>query len=616
MAQKTEFTNVIENPDFSQEEVKILKYWEQINAFHKQLELRKDCPRFIFYDGPPSAIGLPHYDHICTGTIKDVVCRYFAMNGRYVERRFGWDCHGLPVENVIDKTLKIQHRSDILKMGIDKYNHECKAIVMRNVQEWRRIIGRLGRWIDFDNDYKTLDKSYMESVWWVFKEMWQKGLIYRGCRIMPYSNGCSTVLSNFETFYDKEVCDYAIVVTFPLITDETTKFVAWTTTPWKLPSNLALAVHPDLDYVKLLDKASNTHYILAQSRIIELYQDDKLYEIVQKFKGSELVGIEYVPLFNYFLERREQGCFRVLAANFVTSNDGTGIVHCAPGFGEDDYKACLKVAIINPSDPLVPIDSSGRFLESVKDFSGMYVKDADKEIRKVLKNNGRLIKDGEVKHNYPYCWRSQTPIIYKAINCWFIKVTAIKDKLLANNKKARWIPSSIQEERFHNWLDDAQDWCFSRNRFWGNPIPIWVSDDYEEMVCVGSIEELQQLSGVENITDLHREFIDRFTIPSKQGKGQLRRIEEVFGYIFKLYYYLQLQKNIFQRILMIFKLIWKDFNKIHLHIYIQLIISYQQQIGQSLIIVFQQRWNLRSYQDCVFTMAQCLQIFDLKYIKI
>ncbi|CAD8161022.1 unnamed protein product [Paramecium pentaurelia] len=529
MAQKTDFTNVVERPNFPEEEVRILKYWEQINAFHKQLELTKDCPRFTFYDGPPFATGLPHYGHMCAGTIKDVVCRYFAMNGRYVERRFGWDCHGLPVEHEIDKTLNIQHRGDILKMGIDKYNHECRSIVMRYASEWRRIIGRTGRWIDFDNDYKTLDTSFMESVWWVFKQMWEKGLVYRGCKVMPYSNGCSTVLSNFETQQNyKNVWDPAIVVTFPQVNDETTKFVAWTTTPWTLPSNLALAVHPDFDYVKLLDKASNTHYILAESRIVELYNDAKLYEVVQKFKGSELVGTEYVPLFNYFPERREQGCYRVLAANFVTSDDGTGIVHCAPGFGDDDYKTCLKAGIITPSDPLVPIDSSGRFLESVKDFSGMQVKEADKEIRKTLKNNGRLIKDGQVQHNYPYCWRSQTPLIYKAVNCWFIKVTAIKDKLVVNNKKARWVPQSIQDGRFNNWLDDAQDWCFSRNRFWGNPIPIWVSDDFEESVCIGSIEELRQLSGVENITDLHREYIDHITIPSKQGKGVLRRIEEVF----------------------------------------------------------------------------------------
>ncbi|CAD8185795.1 unnamed protein product [Paramecium octaurelia] len=522
-------TQVEERVNFPEEEVKILKYWNEINAFQKQQDLTKDRPRFTFYDGPPFATGLPHYGHMCAGTIKDVVCRYFAMNGKYVERRFGWDCHGLPVEHEIDKALNIKKRGDILNMGIDKYNHECRSIVTKYASEWRRIVGRAGRWVDFDNDYKTMDPSYMESVWWVFKQLWEKGLVYRGCKVMPYSNGCSTVLSNFETQQNyKDVWDPAIVITFPLVNEENTSFLAWTTTPWTLPSNLALAVNPKFVYVKVLDKATNTHYILAESRIVELYSNATQYEIVNKVFGSQLEGIEYVPLFDYFLDRKQQGCFKVLSASYVTDKDGTGIVHIAPGFGEEDYKLSLKAGIITPQDPLVPIDSDGRFLECVTDFSGMDIKSADKEVRRTLKLKQRLIKDGQVYHSYPFCWRSQTPLIYKAISCWFIKVTAIKDELIDNNKKARWVPNAIQEGRFNNWLEQAQDWCFSRNRFWGNPIPIWASEDLEELVCVGSIDELKQLSGVNNISDLHREFIDQITIPSKYGKGVLRRIDEVF----------------------------------------------------------------------------------------
>ena len=415
-------------------------------------------------------------------------------------------------------------------MGIGNYNKECRSIVMKYSSEWRRIITRLGRWIDFDNDYKTLNTNFMESVWYVFKEIYKKGLVYRGRKIMPYSAPCNTVLSNFETAQNyKEITDPSVYITFPLLKEPEVKLVAWTTTPWTLPSNLAVAVNPNMDYVKVKDLKKNEIYILAECRLSELYsKTPEDYEILQRMKGSELEGLEYEPLFDYFATRRKDGCFKVLLGDFVTSDTGTGIVHIAPGFGEDDYKLSVKKGIIHPDSPALPINENGFFTSEVKDYEGKYFKDADKPIKHDLKARGRLILESTIKHNYPFCWRSDTPLMYRAIQAWFIKVTDIKDKILENNKKATWVPKNIQEGRFNNWLRDAEDWCFSRNRFWGNPIPLWVSDDGEEVVCIGSIQELRDLSGVQDIPDLHREFIDHITIPSKQGKGNLKRIEEIF----------------------------------------------------------------------------------------
>ena len=351
---------------------------------------------------------------------------------------------------------------------------------------------------------------------------------------MPYSNACNTVLSNFEVQLNyKEVNDPSLWVNFPMTKDPEVKFLVWTTTPWTLPSNLALAVNPNFTYLKVKDFKRNQTFILAECRLTSFYKpkkkkgDEKEYEILEKIKGSDLKGIEYVPIFDFFLERAKDGCFRVQTAEFVTDDAGTGIVHCAPGFGDEDYKMCVKEKIIHPDNPVVPLDENGKFTKEVQTYEGMYVKDADEQIVKDLKEKGRVVQSEKEKHNYPFCWRSDTPLIYKAVSTWFIKVTNLKDDLLVNNQKAYWVPKSIQEKRFNNWLKESQDWCFSRNRFWGNPIPLWVSDDGEEIVCVGSVKELEELTGAK-ITDLHREHIDHLTIESKKGKGKLRRIEEVF----------------------------------------------------------------------------------------
>jgi isoleucyl-tRNA synthetase len=528
---------VPESISFPKTEEKILAHWQKIDAFQESLRRSEGKPEYSFYDGPPFATGLPHYGHILAGTIKDTVTRYAHQTGHHVTRRFGWDTHGLPIEFEIDKELGIKTRDDVLKLGIPKYNAECRKIVMRYSSEWEKIVGRLGRWIDFKNDYKTLDPSFMESVWWVFGELFNKGLVYRGFKVMPYSVGCTTPLSNFEAnMAYRDVRDPAVVVSFPLVEEPDTKLVAWTTTPWTLPSNLALCVNPDLDYVKLKDKKTGEVYILCEARIAQLYPPTKKgkpedeYEVLDKFKGVQLKGKQYVPLFSYFEKERENGAFRVLADSYVTSDSGTGVVHCAPAFGEDDFRVCEEGKVIKKGGEGIPcpVDANGRFTDEVPDFMGIGVKDADIEIIKKLKTNKRMVQNSTILHSYPYCWRSDTPLIYRVVPSWFVAVEKIKDSLLINNEETYWVPAWVKEKRFHNWLEGARDWAVSRNRFWGTPIPMWVNPDYpDEMICVGSIERLEELSG-QKITDLHRESVDDIVIPSPSGRGVLRRTEEVF----------------------------------------------------------------------------------------
>ncbi|EPQ57319.1 hypothetical protein GLOTRDRAFT_115301 [Gloeophyllum trabeum ATCC 11539] len=518
--------------NFPKEEEKVIQYWREIDAFQTSLKLSEGKPEYSFYDGPPFATGLPHYGHLLAGTIKDIVTRHSHVTGHHVVRRFGWDTHGLPVEHEIDKKLGIRGREDVLAMGIDKYNAECRAIVMRYSAEWRRTVERMGRWIDFDNDYKTLNTSFMESVWWAFSELHKKGMVYRGLKVMPYSTGCFTPLSNFEAGLNyKEVQDPAVTVAFPLVDDRSTSLLAWTTTPWTLPSNLALCVHPDFTYIKIHDQERDQNFIIHENLLKTLYKDPKKAKLkkVGQFKGSDMKGWRYVPLFEYFTEQFEDRAFRVVVDTYVTDADGTGIVHQAPAFGEDDHRVALAHGVIRPDEqPPCPIDDSGRFTKEVPDFQGQYVKDADKDIQKVLKAKGRLIVQSVLNHQYPFCWRSGTPLLYRAIPTWFVRVSPIVDELVANNKETRWVPQNVGEGRFGNWIANARDWNISRNRYWGTPIPLWASEDMEEIVCVGSVEELEKLSGVKGITDLHRDKIDHITIPSKQGKGQLKRIEEVF----------------------------------------------------------------------------------------
>lgn len=514
---------------FPQEEEKILKFWLEKEIFAKCLKQSAGKTRYTFYDGPPFATGLPHYGHILAGTIKDIVTRWAHQSGYHVERRFGWDTHGLPVEYEIDKTLDIKGPADVAKMGIAAYNAECRKIVMRYSNEWKTMVQRMGRWIDFDNDYKTLYPSFMESVWWVFKQLYNKGLVYRGVKVMPYSTRCSTPLSNFESGQNyKDVQDPAVTVSFPLDDEPDVSLVAWTTTPWTLPSNLSVCLHPDLLYVKIREVSTGKKYILMEARLPALFPKSKDYEILEKFPGKRLKGRTYKPLFEYFGSWKSRGAFQVLNDTYVTSESGTGIVHQAPYFGEDDYRVCLAAGIIRRDGELVcPIDATGNFTDPVSHFKGQYVKDADKNIIKHLKDAGRLVKVSTVEHSYPFCWRSDTPLIYRAVPSLFIRVEQMAEKLLTNNASTYWVPEFVKEKRFANWLRDAHDWAVSRNRYWGTPIPLWVSDDGEEVVCVGSIQELADLSGV-HVSDLHRETVDSITIKSVRGKGDLKRVPEVF----------------------------------------------------------------------------------------
>lgn len=520
--------------DFVKAEEEILRFWETNKIFEKSLELNKEKPKFSFYDGPPFATGLPHYGHLLAGTIKDVVTRFAHQTGHHVERRFGWDCHGLPVEYEIDQTLGIKGPEDVAAMGIEAYNRKCREIVMRYSSEWESIVKRMGRWIDFDNGYKTMDPSFMESVWWVFKRLFDLGLVYKGFKVMPYSTACATPLSNFESGQNyKEVSDPSVIVSFPILNEgkPTDKhLLAWTTTPWTLPSNLALCCNADLDYVEVEEAKTKAVYICLKSRLEFVFKKNyqATHKIIRELKGSELKGLEYVPLFEYFKSFQESGAFRVLTDNYVSAESGTGIVHQAPYFGEDDNRVCLaNKIIVKDGQTVCPIDAKGRFTEPVVDFLGQYIKDADKNIIKNLKQRGRLYKEATVNHNYPFCWRSDTPLIYRAVPSWFIRVEQLRERLLERNSTTYWVPDYVKDKRFANWLKDARDWAVSRNRYWGSPIPIWTSDDQQEIVCIGSINELAELSGVK-VDDLHREVVDKITIPSKMNKGVLKRVPEVF----------------------------------------------------------------------------------------
>ena len=519
--------------DFPKEELEVLALWEKVSAFERQVQLSEGKPPFTFYDGPPFATGLPHYGHLLASTIKDIVPRYWSMRGHYVERRFGWDTHGLPIEHEIDKKFGTSGSAVVEKLGLAGYNAECRAIVMRYADEWRKTINRLGRWIDFDNDYKTMNVTFMESCWWAFRQMWDKDMVYQGYKVMPFSTALNTTVSNFEAAQNyKDVQDPAVVVSFPLVEDPEVHLLAWTTTPWTLPSNVALAAHPDMEYVKIKDIQSGKTYVLMEALLRTLYKDPKKakFNTLEKFKGSHMLGWKYQPLFPYFQERFKEHGFRVLNALYVTADSGVGIVHQSPAYGEEDYNVAMQHGVISDKRrPPNPVDDAGCFTDEVPDFAGQHVKAADKAIIKHLKAIDRLVVDSQIMHSYPFCWRSDTPLIYRAVPSWFIKVGPIIPQMLENIENSHWVPSFIKEKRFANWISTARDWNISRKRFWGTPIPIWANENLSEVVCVGSVAELKELSGFEGeLDDIHRDKIDDITIPSKNGGKPLKRIEEVF----------------------------------------------------------------------------------------
>lgn len=517
----TLYREVDPKPDFAAMELEVLDFWEKNAVFEKSIQQRANAKDFVFYDGPPFATGLPHFGHIVPGTIKDVIPRYRTMRGYRVERRFGWDCHGLPVEYEMEKTLGISGKTEIEAYGVANFNEACRGIVQRYVSEWRHTVRRMGRWVDFDNAYKTMDPDFMESIWWVFKTLWDRGLIYEGYYILPYSPKLSTPLSNFEVNLGgyKDVHDPAITVRFRLRDRPDTSLLAWTTTPWTLPSNLGLAVGPDIVYTEV--EYQGERLILAEAALGRVLEGGPAPNVIRRLSGKELAGLEYEPLFPYFASLRSQGGFQIHVADFVSLEDGTGIVHLAPGFGEDDYDVLQPKGV----PVVVPLDAECRFTEEVPDYRGIFVKDADKAIIQRLKDEGKLFKRDTILHAYPHCYRTGMPLIYRAVSSWFVDIGKIKHHMIAANEQIDWYPEHIKHGRFGKWLEGARDWAISRNRYWGNPIPVWKCDKTGKAICVGSLDELERLSGVRP-KDLHKHFVDEITWPSPWG-GTMRRVPEV-----------------------------------------------------------------------------------------
>ncbi|HXH76492.1 MAG TPA: isoleucine--tRNA ligase [Bacteriovoracaceae bacterium] len=512
-----------DNFSFVQSEQSVLKFWQEKQIFKKSLDKTRNGKNYIFYDGPPFATGLPHHGHIVASTLKDIVPRFFTMKGYYVDRRFGWDCHGLPIEQEIDKKFGMSASDFVAQHGVKKYNDECRGIVDRYVNEWEKTIGRLGRWVDFQNDYKTMDLSFMESVWWVFKTIWDKDLIYQGNKIVPYSPALQTALSNFEAGQNyQDIQDPAVTILFRTKKNADTYFAAWTTTPWTLPSNLSLCVHPEIEYVKVKDLDKNIFIIMARSRL-EAYKKNFKFEEVGTYTGAQLKGEKYEPLFPYYNSLEKDGYFVVLNDEYVTLEDGTGIVHQAPGFGEDDNRVMKAAGLL---EVVVPLDLSAKFTAEVKDFAGQFIKDADKEIIKNLKDRGQLFHQSTMVHSYPMCYRTDTPLIYRAMPQWYLAVEKIKDKMIRANQEITWVPETIKDGRFGKWLENARDWAISRTRVWGTPLPIWVNDKTGKTLCMGSIADLEKYTGTK-INDLHREYVDDLDFKVPGEEGTYKRIKEV-----------------------------------------------------------------------------------------
>ncbi|MGV9865606.1 isoleucine--tRNA ligase [Rhodococcus koreensis] len=516
---------------FPQIEQRVLAGWDEDDTFRASVAQRDDAPEFVFYDGPPFANGLPHYGHLLTGYVKDLIPRFQTMRGNKVERRFGWDCHGLPAELEAEKQLGIKDKSEIDVMGLEKFNEYCKSSVLRYTDEWRDYVTRQARWVDFDNDYKTLDLDFMESVMWAFKELFDKGLIYQGFRVLPYSWYEQTPLSNQETRLDdayKMRQDPAVTVDMPLRGEgplDGANAVIWTTTPWTLPSNLAVAVHPDIDYVQVAG-GDGKRYVLAKDRLGHYARElGEAPEVLSEHKGAELVGLSYDPPFDFFAGH--DNAHVVLSADYVTTESGTGIVHMAPAFGEEDYDYCVR----NGIELVQPLDPGGKFTAMVPPYEGLLVFDANPVIIKDLKAAGKLLRHETIEHSYPHSWRSGQPLIYMAVPSWFVAVTKFRERMVELNQDITWVPEHIRDGQFGKWLEGARDWNISRNRYWGSPIPVWVSDDpaYPRTDVYGSLDELERDFGVRP-TDLHRPMIDDLVRPNPDdptGKSMMRRVPEV-----------------------------------------------------------------------------------------
>jgi isoleucyl-tRNA synthetase len=508
-------------PDIERE---IADLWDAEKTFQASIDQRPADRKYRFYDGPPFATGLPHFGHFVPNAIKDAFPRYFTMKNHRVERRFGWDCHGLPIEMLIQKELGLNGKPEIEAYGIAKFNAACRESVLRYSQEWRTYMRRLGRWVDNDNEYRTMDRDFMESVWYVFKSLWDKGLIYRGFKVMSYSTALGSSLSNFEAGLDyRDVQDPSVT----LLANLTGSFsgrslLVWTTTPWTMPANLAIAVDPSGNYAEVLDHRSNRLVILLESRLAAYFKHPDDYTVHRTFAGSQLEGIRYEPFYQHHSLKEHPSAdklYRVYGTDYVLHDTGSGAVHAAPAFGEDDHKLATSVGL-----PIFDhLDSGGHFLDDMpKGVRGIGFKDADKIICHDLKERGLMYRHETFVHSYPFCYRSGTPLMYRALPSWFVSVETIKERLMANNTLIQWVPEHIRDGRFGRWLENARDWNVGRARYWGNPIPIWENLETQEIVCLGSIEDLQQATG-QTITDLHIEHLENVTIPSKKGGAPLKR---------------------------------------------------------------------------------------------
>jgi isoleucyl-tRNA synthetase len=547
------YPRVADKPNFSEIEREVLAYWADDGTFEASVKARSGAPEYVFYDGPPFANGLPHYGHLLTGYVKDAVPRYKTMRGWRVERRFGWDCHGLPAEMEAVKELELPTRADIDHYGIARFNDYCQASVLRYTNEWERYVTRQARWVDFSNDYKTMDLSYMESVMWAFGQLYKKGLLFEGYRVLPYCWECETPLSNFEIRQDNSYRarqDPAVTVAFELEAPAEghpaarlwsaggpVRALAWTTTPWTLPSNLALAVGPDIVYAVLeapegasgVPGAGRGRYLVAEDRLEALRAAVEAglpgAEQVATIQGEQLIGLAYHPLFDFF--SGQPNAFRVLGPDFVSTEEGTGVVHLAPGFGEDDQRACEQAGI----DVVCPVDPRGRFTPEVPPYKGLQVFEANRPVVADLRQKGVLVYHETYEHSYPHCWRTDTPLIYRAVSSWFVQVTAFKEKMLELNQQINWVPAHVRDGAFGKWLEGARDWSISRNRFWGAPVPVWKSDDpnYPRVDVYGSIDELEADFGARP-ADLHRPAVDelvRANPDDPTGQSMMRRVEDV-----------------------------------------------------------------------------------------
>jgi isoleucyl-tRNA synthetase len=514
------FKEIKEDFNYPRMEQEILSFWEKNNIFHKSLEIRKDSPQFIFYEGPPTANGKPGIHHVISRAIKDLICRYKTMKGFRVDRKAGWDTHGLPVEIEVEKELNLKSKADIEKYGIAEFNAKCKESVFKYKKEWDEVTKRIGYWLDLDKAYITCSNEYIESVWWILSQYWEKGLIYSGYKIVPYCPRCGTSLSSHEVAQGyEEVEDPSVTIKLKSEDEENTYFLVWTTTPWTLISNVALAVGKDITYAKVEHKGERL--ILAKALLDKVLKGK--YKILEEFQGEILERKRYEPLY-VFVKTEKEKAFYVCLADFVSTEEGTGIVHIAPAFGADDYELSRVYNL-----PVVqPVDTSGRFTQEVTPWKGKFVKDADPEITQDLKDRGILYDEGMYLHTYPFCWRCESPLVYYARKSWYIKTTAYKDKLLSNNNKINWYPPEIGAKRFGEWLENNVDWALSRERYWGTPLNLWICDSCGEIKSVSSIRELKSLSkNVPEDLDLHKPMIDTITLPCSKCKKEMHRTPEV-----------------------------------------------------------------------------------------